>query len=91
MQKENSIEELAKLVLSSMSSMLNKKVESVVSINPEKEGGWKFVVEVLERQAIPNSMDLVGRYEVKTNQNGEILNFKQVLLRHRNDATRLED
>ncbi len=84
-EKEKGIVGVAKSVLSEMGSMLNKKAECVVSINPDKDG-WKVVIEVLERKAMPDSMDLLGRYEIKTNQDGEIQNYNQILLRHRNDA-----
>lgn len=89
MDEKKGIVGIAKSVLSATSSMLNKKAEAVVSITPDKEG-WNVIVEVLERKAIPDSMDLLGRYGVKTNQNGEIQSCNQVLLRHRNDTTALE-
>ena len=87
--KNSSMVELAKSVLSAMNIILNKKTESVVSIAPDKDG-WKLIIEALERKAMPDSMDLVGRYEVKTDQSGEIHNFNQILLRRRSDTTALE-
>ncbi len=81
----NEMRELANSVLSAMNSILNKKAETIVSVNPDKEG-WRIVVEVVERVAVPSSMDLMGRYEIKTDHNGKIRSYNQVLLRHRNDA-----
>jgi hypothetical protein len=70
-------------------SALNKKVESVVSMSKEAKG-WKAVVEVLERRAVPDTQDLLGRYELTLNEAGDLLGYKQVLIRHRSDPLEAE-
>lgn len=64
--------------------LLNKEPEGVISVGKEDKG-WKVIVEVLERRAVPDTQDILGRYELKLDANGEILDYKQVMLRRRCD------
>jgi len=68
---------------------LNRKAESVVSMSKEAKG-WKAVVEVLERKAVPDTQDLLGRYELTLSEDGELLGYKQVLVRRRQDRLGIE-
>lgn len=68
---------------------LDKKAEAVVSMSKEAKG-WKAVVEVLERKAVPDTQDLLGRYELTLNEDGELLGYKQVLVRRRQDRLGVE-
>lgn len=70
-------------------SALDRKAESVVSMSKEAKG-WKAVVEVLERKAVPDTQDLLGRYELTLNEDGELLGYKQVLVRRRQDRLGIE-
>lgn len=64
--------------------LLDKKAESVISVKKE-ENEWKVLVEVLERRAVPDSQDLLGRYELKLDENKELLGYERVVLRKRTD------
>ena len=44
--------------------LLDKHAESVISATKEEREG-----KVLERRAVPNSQDLLGRYEIQTKTN----------------------
>ncbi len=73
------IEELNKTVLESMKKLLpNKTPEAVVGAEKAEKGGWKLLMEVVERKAIPDSQDLIGIYEVRVGSSGEILNYKKI-------------
>jgi hypothetical protein len=72
-----------------MARLLNKKVESIVSLTREGEG-WKAIIEVLERKAVPDSHDLLGRYEVTLDSNGNVLGYNQTLIRYRSDRLGIE-
>ncbi|MDI6884266.1 MAG: gas vesicle protein GvpO [Hadesarchaea archaeon] len=79
---EKEIMDITRRSLAAMESALNKKAESVISVT--REGAeWKAVVEVLERRAVPDTQDLLGRYEVRFTREGSMLGYKQVLLRQR--------
>ena len=64
--------------------LLDKKAESVISVTKE-ENEWKVLVEVLERRAVPDSQDLLGRYELRMDENKELLGYERVVLRRRID------
>lgn len=80
----NKIKEINKKALDAMKDLLNKTAESTISISKEDEG-WRVVVEVLERKSVPDTQDILGRYELKLDSNGELLDFKQIALRRRSD------
>ena len=64
--------------------LLDKHAESVISVTKE-ENEWKVLVEVLERRAVPDSQDLLGRYELRMDENKELLGYERVVLRRRQD------
>jgi len=87
--KEMGILELNKQCVTVVKSVLDKKLETVVSMSKE-EKGWKAVVEALERKAVPDTQDLLGRYELTFSEDGELLGYKQVLIRRRQDRLGVE-
>ena len=63
---------------------ISKEPETVVSVE-KADGEWIVIVEVLERRAVPDTQDLLGRYEIKLNMQGELLGWKQKMVRKRSD------
>jgi len=58
------------------------------AIGVKKEGNeWVIMIELIEKESIPYGMDVLGTYEVHTDQSGGILNYKRVDLRKRVDTT----
>jgi len=80
----NDIKNMGMESLSIAESLLNKKAESVISITKEDKN-WKAVVEVLERVSVPDTQDILGRYEFTLDGKGELLDYKQIMLRRRAD------
>ncbi len=78
------IKDIGKKSLDITKELLNKDPESVISIRKEGKE-WEVIVEVLERRAVPDTQDILGRYELKFDATGEILDYKQVMLRRRAD------
>jgi hypothetical protein len=66
-------------------NLIRKEPETVTSVE-EVEGEWRVTVEALERKAIPDSQDLLGRYEIRLNKNGELIGWTQRILRKRCDT-----
>lgn len=61
-----------------------KQVTDVVSV--EKAGKeWHVMLEVLERKAVPDIQDILGKYELKLDGDGVLLGYKRVELRRRGD------
>jgi len=70
--------------------LLKKDLDSVVSLNKESEG-WLAEVEVLERKSVPDTQDILGRYELKFDEEGELLGYKRIMLRRRSDMEMVEE
>ena len=78
------IMDLGEKARGAIEELLDKKAESVISVTKE-ENEWKVLVEVLERRAVPDSQDLLGRYELRMDENKELLGYERVVLRRRID------
>jgi hypothetical protein len=52
----------------------------------EETNSPMIMMELVERKAIPDSMDLLGLYEVMTDEEGLVRTFKRVSMRKRGDA-----
>ena len=70
--------------------LLKKDLDSVVSLNKESEG-WLAEVEVLERKSVPDTQDILGRYELKFDEEGELLGYRRIMLRRRSDMEMVEE
>lgn len=71
-------------------TLFNKKVDSIVSVSRDGEG-WMVESEVLERKAIPDTQDILGRYEMKFDEGGELQGYRRIGLRHRRDMEAVEE
>jgi len=80
----NDIKSIGQESLSLAESLLNKKAEGVISVTKEDKN-WRVVVEVLERVSVPDTQDILGRYEFTLDGKGELLDYKQIMLRRRAD------
>lgn len=52
------------------------------------DDGWRVVVELLERSAVPDTQDIIGRYELTLDRAGEVTGYD---LLERNRRGELED
>ncbi|NPV63351.1 MAG: hypothetical protein HPY61_12135 [Methanotrichaceae archaeon] len=76
--------------MSSAEILLRKKVEGVVGVTGD-DGGWIAEVEVLEKKIVPDTQDIIGRYEMKFDNSGELLGYKRIVLRRRSDLECVEE
>jgi|GEM_PF-354967 hypothetical protein len=63
---------------------MGKNPESIIDIE-EKPKEWKVTIEVVERKAVPDSQDLLGRYDIRFDKNCELIGWKQKMIRKRSD------
>jgi hypothetical protein len=80
----HSIEKICEQAIAIVREYTFKKPEAIIGIE-EAKGEWKVTVEALERKAIPDAQDLLGRYEIRFNENGKLLGWKQTVVRKRVD------
>jgi len=79
-----SVEKITDLALAIAKKYISKEPETIIGVE-HKEGEWKVTVEALERKAVPDTQDLLGRYEIRLNKNGELVGWKQTMIRKRSD------
>ena len=60
-------------------------VNAVIGLSKTEEG-WVVSLEALERKAIPDTMDLLGLYEVRLDGEGNLLGFERKKLRKRGET-----
>jgi len=81
---KSKIEMIADSALSAVRQYISKEPETVIGVQ-EVDGEWRVTVEVVERRAVPDTQDLLGRYEVRLSVEGELLGWSQRLIRKRCD------
>lgn len=75
---QNQAEEAAK-------ALLDHKFEGIIKAETSDGDGWRTVVEVVERSAVPNTQDIIGRYEIMLDAAGEVTGYELVERYRRND------
>jgi hypothetical protein len=68
-----------------VATMGNKPDEGVTSLS-RSENGWTVCVEELERKGIPDTMDILGLYEINMNDAGDLVSVERKSLRKRGDT-----
>jgi hypothetical protein len=71
-------------------TLFNKKVDSIVSTFKDGDG-WIVEAEILERKAVPDTQDILGRYEMKFDSSCELQGYRRIGLRHRSDMEVVEE
>jgi hypothetical protein len=66
---------------------LGKKHDEGVTCLSKVENGWTVCIEELERKGIPDTMDILGLYEISLNDEGDLLSAERKNLRKRGDTT----
>jgi hypothetical protein len=62
--------------------LLEHEFEGVIKIETKGADGWRTVVELVERSAVPDTQDIIGRYEITLGQTGSITGY-ELLERYR--------
>ena len=65
---------------------LGKTPDNGVIGMTKTEEGWTVLLEVLERKAIPDTMDMLGLYELHLDNEGNLLGFDRKRLRKRGET-----
>lgn len=54
------------------------------------EDGWRAVVEVVERKAVPDTQDVIGRYRIELSEDGTVQGYRRLDRYRRGDTTSFE-
>lgn len=78
--------ELAEKAKARLERVTGLKASSVIGVAQEEGGHWMVTLELVEKKSIPDSMDILGTYEVKVDEAGDVLDFARTRLRKRGDT-----
>ena len=56
-------------------TLLGHPFDGVTSVERADDGGWHAVFEVVERNAVPDTQDIIGRYELHLSATGDIVEY----------------
>ena len=62
-----------------------KPADGITGLSKTKEG-WSILLEALERKAIPDTMDVLGLYELRLDDEGHLLSLDRKKLRKRGET-----
>jgi len=78
-------DEIVKKAQEEFARLSKLPVNAVIGLAKTEEG-WMVSLEALERKAIPDTMDVLGLYEVRLNHEGNLLGFDRKKLRKRGET-----
>lgn len=90
MSSQPKIQEILERATLMAEIVLKKSLDGVNSLNKISEG-WLAEVEVVERKSVPDTQDILGRYEMKFDLDGELVGYKRIMLRRRSDMEMVEE
>ena len=79
------VDEIIKKAQEDFARLSKIPVDGVVGLSKTDEG-WVVSLEALERRAIPDTMDVLGVYEVRLDSEGNLLGFDRKKLRKRGET-----
>jgi hypothetical protein len=60
-----------------LTELTGREAENVLGVERDEDDGWKVTVEVLELERVPNTMDLLGAYELRLDGGGDLLEYSR--------------
>ncbi|WP_226007127.1 gas vesicle protein GvpO, halophile-type [Natrinema salinisoli] len=76
-------------VQSTASQLIGHEFDGVSEISPTDDG-WRSVVEVVERRAVPDTQDIIGRYEIELDTDATVHGYRRVDRYRRGDTAQFE-
>ncbi|PSP89799.1 gas vesicle synthesis family protein [Halobacteriales archaeon QS_4_69_34] len=65
--------------------LLGRDLDAITGMQRDDDG-WRATVEAVERRAVPDSQDILGRYEVLVDGSGGIAGYRRVGRHRRGDT-----
>jgi len=54
---------------------LSEALDGITAVERADDGGWRAVFEVVERSAVPDTQDMIGRYELQLSPSGDVQEY----------------
>ncbi|KDE59798.1 gas vesicle protein [Halostagnicola sp. A56] len=77
-------------VESTAGELIGYRFDGVSEITPTDEG-WRAVAEVVERASVPDTQDVLGRYEIELDEDAVVLGYQRIDRYRRGDTGSFED
>lgn len=84
--KKLALEAVLRKAKASLTELTGFAASAVVEAGTGDEDNWVLKVEMVEREAIPSTLDLIGLYEVVLDQRGKILGYARKNMRKRGES-----
>lgn len=59
-----------------LAQLIDRSIESVLSVERDDDG-WTVALEVVEARRIPETTDILGRYDVQLSSAGEVTGYRR--------------
>ncbi|WP_049926874.1 gas vesicle protein GvpO, halophile-type [Halopiger goleimassiliensis] len=76
-------------VESTAGELIGREFDAVSEITPTEEG-WRAIVEVVERRSVPDTQDVIGRYEIELDEGATVHGYRRLDRYRRGDTTQFE-
>lgn len=73
-------------VRDSAAALIDRPLDGIIAVLNDDENGWRVVVEVIERRSVPDTQDILGRYDIRVNEKGDIHAYRQTGRYRRGDT-----
>ena len=81
------LNEAVTVMMGSIRNITKYKYEALVgAVKDQETGNWILTIELLEKNSIPDSMDILGIYDATIDDQGDIVELKRKLTRRRCDT-----
>lgn len=77
--------DLSKKSIEAVEELVKKEPLSIIGIS-EVKGNWEVLVDVLERRAVPDTQDIIGKYKLIFGKDKGLISYKRLETRRRGDV-----
>ncbi|EMA36533.1 gas vesicle protein GvpO [Halococcus hamelinensis] len=71
--------------------LIGRPLDSVIEIEQNDDGDWHALVEIVERNSVPDTQDIIGRYALQVDDGGTITGYRRLDRYRRGDTRRDEE
>lgn len=75
--KKTGSSDIAAQAVEQMQGLMDRPIEAVTGIEKD-DGEWTVTLEVLELQRVPSTTDVIGKYEVTLDKDGDVTGLQRI-------------
>lgn len=65
--------------------LIGRPLVSIITVESDDDDGWRVAVEVIERKSVPDTQDILGRYEITLDGDRTITGYRRTHRYRRDD------